>query len=159
MKHSYKIGFSFGLTSGIITTLGLLVGLNSATHSKLVITGGILTIAVADSLSDALGIHVSEESEGKHSHKEIWQSTFSTFLTKFFTALTFLIPVLVFKLSLAISVSIIYGLILIGALSYYLAKKQKKAKPWKIISEHLFIALAVIIITHYLGILIAKFFN
>ena len=54
---------SFGLTSGIITTLGLIVGLHSGTHSKLAVIGGILTIAMADAFSDALGIHVSEESE------------------------------------------------------------------------------------------------
>jgi len=60
MRHSITTGFSFGLTSGVITTLGLLVGLNSGTHSKLVVIGGILTIAIADAFSDALGIHISE---------------------------------------------------------------------------------------------------
>ncbi|GAI78411.1 unnamed protein product [marine sediment metagenome] len=70
-KHSLKIGISFGTTSGIITTLGLMVGLNSGTHSQATIIGGILTIAIADSFSDALGIHVSEESEGKHTEREI----------------------------------------------------------------------------------------
>jgi hypothetical protein len=59
MKHLKKIGLSFGLTSGLITTLGLMIGLNSGTNSKLVVIGGILTIAVADSLSDSLGIHIS----------------------------------------------------------------------------------------------------
>jgi VIT1/CCC1 family predicted Fe2+/Mn2+ transporter len=83
MKHSLKTGFSFGLTSGIITTLGLMVGLHSGTHSKLVVVGGILTIAIADAFSDALGIHISEESENKHTKKEIWESTISTFLSKF----------------------------------------------------------------------------
>jgi len=87
MKHSLKIGFSFGLTSGIITTLGLIVGLHSGTHSKLVILGGILIIAIADAFSDALGIHISEESEGKHTTKEIWESTIATFLAKFVFAL------------------------------------------------------------------------
>ena len=71
MKHSIKTGFSFGLTSGIITTLGLMVGLQSGTHSQLAVIGGILTIAVADAFSDALGIHIAEESENKHSSKEI----------------------------------------------------------------------------------------
>jgi len=52
MKRSFRIGFSFGLTSGIITTLGLMVGLYSSTNSQLVVIGGILTIAIADSLSD-----------------------------------------------------------------------------------------------------------
>ena len=81
MKHSVKTGLCFGLTSGIITTLGLIVGLHSGTGSKLVIIGGILTIAVADAFSDALGIHISEESENKHTAREIWQSTTSTFLS------------------------------------------------------------------------------
>jgi len=71
MMLSIRKGFSFGLTSGIITTLGLIVGLHSGTHSALVIIGGILVIAVADAMSDALGIHVSEEFENKHSAKEI----------------------------------------------------------------------------------------
>ena len=82
MNHPIKKGFSFGLTSGIITTLGLIVGLHSGTHSKLVIIGGVLVIAVADALSDALGIHISEESENKHSPREVWESTISTFLSK-----------------------------------------------------------------------------
>jgi len=75
MGHSLKTGFSFGLTSGIITTLGLMVGLHSGTHSKLAVTGGILTIAIADAFSDALGIHISEESKNKRITKEIWQTT------------------------------------------------------------------------------------
>ena len=66
MEHSFRVGMSFGLTSGIITTLGLIVGLHSGTHSKLAVIGGILTIAMADAFSDALGIHVSEESEATH---------------------------------------------------------------------------------------------
>lgn len=149
-KHSIKIGFSFGLTSGIITTLGLMVGLHSGTHSKLVVLGGILTIAIADAFSDALGIHVSEESENVHSTKEIWESTISTFLAKFVFALTFIVPILTFKLSTAIVVSIIWGLSILAIVSYGMAKEQGE-KPWKVVTEHLIIALAVIVITHYVG--------
>lgn len=69
MKLSLRKGFSFGLTSAAITTLGMIIGLDSAMHSKLVVIGGILSIAVADSFSDALGIHISEESHEKnHEH-------------------------------------------------------------------------------------------
>ncbi|MCK4330549.1 hypothetical protein KAX02_11990 [candidate division WOR-3 bacterium] len=150
MKHSLKTGFSFGLTSGIITTLGLMVGLHSGTHSKLVVIGGILTIAIADAFSDALGIHVSEESENIHTNREIWEATISTFGAKFLFAITFVIPVLLLPLEIAIIVSILGGLNLLGIFSYYIAKEQK-VKPWKIILEHLLIALVVIIITHYVG--------
>jgi len=157
-NHSIKTGFSFGLTSGIITTLGLIIGLHSGTHSRLVVMGGILTIATADAFSDALGIHISEESETKHSNKEIWQSTITTFLSKFIFACSFIIPILLFPLSTAIRVSIIYGLFLLGLFSFYLAREQK-ISPWRVISEHFIIALLVIVITHYLGDLISRFFK
>jgi len=150
MKHSFKTGFSFGLTSAVITTLGLMVGLHSGTHSKLVVIGGILTIAIADACSDALGIHVSEEAEHKHTTKEIWESTISTFLSKFIFTLTFVVPVLLFQLSMAIVISIIWGLSLLGIFSFQIAKEQK-IKAWKVILEHLVIALIVIVITHYIG--------
>lgn len=157
MKHSLKTGFSFGLTSGIITTLGLMVGLHSGTHSKLVVLGGIITIAVADAFSDALGIHISEESENKHTEREIWESTISTFLSKFIFALTFIIPVLIFELSTAIFVSVIWGLALLGIFSFNLAKEQD-VKPWRVVGEHLMIAIVVIVITHYIGDWIGSMF-
>jgi len=150
MKQSIKKGFSFGLTSGIITTLGLIVGLNSSTHSKLIIIGAILIIAIADALSDSLGIHISEESENHHSTKEIWESTFSTFFSKFIFALTFIIPILLFQLSTAIIVSIIWGLSLIAIFSYYISRKGK-IPTYKVILEHLIIAILVIIVTYYVG--------
>ncbi|TKS61160.1 MAG: membrane protein [Nitrospira sp.] len=71
MKASWKTGLSFGLTSGVITTLGLMVGLHSGTHSRAIVIGGILTIAIADAMSDALGIHVSEESKNSGPTRQI----------------------------------------------------------------------------------------
>lgn len=150
MKISIKKGFSFGLTSGIITTLGLIVGLHSSTHSTLVIISGILVIAIADALSDALGIHVSEEAENQHTTREIWQSTAATFLTKLIFASLFIIPFLLLSLSAAIIISVIWGLVLIVVFSFYLARQQK-IKPYRVVGEHLLIAILVIIITHYIG--------
>ncbi len=154
-KQSIQTGFSFGFTSGIITTLGLIIGLNSGTHSRIVILSGILTIAVADALSDALGIHISEESRHKQLPREIWESTFSTFFSKLIIAFTFVIPVLLFSLHLAIGISIIWGLFLIGIFSFYLAKKQGN-KPHKVILEHIVIAIAVIILTNYTGMVASR---
>ena len=150
MRHSLETGFSFGITSGIITTLGLMVGLHSGTHSKPVIIGGILTIAIADAFSDALGIHISEEAENKHTAREIWEATGSTFLSKFLFAVTFIVPILWLQLSVAIIVSVLYGLWFMAIFSFYIARKQG-AKPWKTVAEHLFVALAVLLITHYVG--------
>ena len=59
MNKFSKKGFSFGLTSAVITTLGLITGLDSSTGSKIVVISGILTIALADAFSDALGMHMA----------------------------------------------------------------------------------------------------
>ncbi len=157
LNHSLKTGLSFGLTSAIITTLGLMVGLYAGTHSRLAVIGGILTIAIADAFSDALGIHISEESENRHTEREIWMSTFSTFLFKFLFALTFMIPILLLQLEAAILVNVLWGLLLLGILSFFMALKDKKS-VWKVTGEHLLIAVAVIFITNYLGMWIAATF-
>ena len=154
MKNSIKKGFGFGLTSGIITTLGLIIGLNSSTHSKSIILGGIIIIAIADSLSDSLGMHISEEADSKNNKQQIWGATISTFLFKFIFALAFIIPILLLTLHTAIIVSIILGLFLISIFSYYIAKSNKQS-PTKAIAEHILITLIVIFLTHFLG----KFVN
>ena len=155
MKDSLRTGISFGLTSAVITTLGLMVGLHSGTQSRIVVLAGILTIAVADAFSDALGIHISEEAENIHSAKEIWGATVATFLTKFLFAMTFLVPVLFISLSVAIIVNLIWGLSILTVLSYIIARSQGKP-PWKIVGEHLLIAIVVIAATHWLGEWIGK---
>ena len=158
MKHSLKVGFNFGLTSGIITTLGLMVGLHSSTHSKLVVIGGIFTIAIADALSDAVGIHMVEESENKHTAEEVWKSTFSTVYFKFIFPSIFILPVMLIELSKAIVISIMFGLYLLFVNSYFIAREQN-ANPLKIIGEHLIIAVIVIIATHYIGHFISILFR
>jgi len=150
LKHSMKTGLCFGLTSAVITTLGLIVGLHSFSGSKLVVIGGILTIAIADSFSDALGIHISEESESIHTDREIWESTIATFIAKFLFAFTFMVPVFLFELSTAILISVIWGLLTLTFLSYIITRDEKE-NTWKVIVEHFVIALIVISFTHYVG--------
>ena len=150
MKDSIKKGFGFGLTSGIMTTLGLMVGLSSGTHSKFVVLAGIVTIAVADSLSDALGMHISQESVKKNKHKSVWESTYSTFFFKLVVALSFLIPVLMLELNTAIIVSIVWGFLLLSIFSVYIAEEKKK-KKWKVVTEHLVIAVVIVVVTYFLG--------
>jgi len=157
MRNSIKKGLGFGLTSGIITTIGLIVGLYSSTHSKIVILGGIIIIAVADAMSDALGMHISEESEKNKPKKQIWEATLSTFIFKFIFAIIFIIPILTLPLQTAIATSIIMGLSLISIFSYWISKINKQ-NPTKAITEHLLITIIVIVLTYYLGNLIGKIF-
>ena len=150
MKDSLRTGISFGLTSAVITTLGLMVGLHSGTGSKMVVIGGIFTIAIADAFSDALGIHVSEESENVHTTKQIWGATIATFIAKFVFSLTFAVPVLLLPLLTAIIVCLVWGLSVLTFLSCLIAKETGE-RMWKIAGEHVLIAIIVIAATHWVG--------
>jgi VIT1/CCC1 family predicted Fe2+/Mn2+ transporter len=55
-------------------------------------------------------------------------------------------------------VSAIRGLLLLSALSWYIAKKQKQ-NPWHGIVEHVGIAIIVIIVTYFVGIFISNTFG
>ena len=157
MKASIKKGFGFGLTSGVITTLGMMVGLSASTRSQVAVIGGIIAISIADAFSDAVGMHISEEAEEHHSTREVWEATFSTLLFKFLFALSFIVPVLVFGLSIAILVSILWGVSLVVIFSWYLGVQQG-AKAYKVVLEHLTIMLLVIVITHFVGEWIATLY-
>jgi vacuolar iron transporter family protein len=150
MKESFRAGLGFGLTSGIITTLGLMVGLYSGTYSKIIVISGILIIAIADALSDSLGMHISKEAEFNYSHKQVWEATISTFLAKFIFALTFIVPFLFLAIKEAVIAGIFWGLLLLTGFNIYLIK-QKKERSYFSLLEHLALAVIVIIITYLVG--------
>lgn len=142
------------MTSGVITTIGLLVGLSAGTGSKTAVVAGILTIAVADSLSDALGIHISEENEGVHSGREVWSATAATFVAKLAMAMTFLIPVFLFPLDTAVVVAIIWGAGVLAMLSFFAGRRQG-VDPKPIVLEHLAVAAFVIAASYLLGVAVS----
>jgi len=158
MSKNILMGLSFGITSAAITTLGLIVGLEAATSSLKVVLSGILTIAIADAFSDALGIHISQESQDSNTIKEVWAATVATFFAKFLFALTFAVPFLLLPISQAVFVDIVWGVFIIVALSFYLAEKEKKNLVW-FVSENLLIAIVIIFLTRQVGHLISLFFN
>lgn len=153
-----RTGLFFGATSGVITTIGLIVGLNSGTRSVIAVLGGILVIAVADAMSDALGIHLAEESDPDTDHGHVWSATIMTFLTKFVFSISFAVPLLLLPLGPAVVASVIWGLLVIVLLSYFLAKSQNEP-PLYIISEHVGIAVLVLVLSHYIGVWVAATFG
>jgi len=160
-KYSHQLitGISFGLTSAVITSLGMIVGLYSATSSKLAVVAGIIIMAIADGLSDAVGLHMAEEAEvekgkAKHTPKEIWLTTLFTFLSVCGFSLTFAVPILIFPLKIAVFLAIGWGILLLILLNFYTAK-IKKESPIKLVSEHILLTLFVIIISYLIGNLIA----
>jgi len=158
MATGVSTGLNFGLTSGVITTLGLIVGLHAGTQSLLAVIGGVITIAVADGMSDALGIHISKEAENTLSTAQLWVATGVTFAAKFLMALSFLVPILLLPLNMAVWVSIGWGMLVITLLSFGVARSQREG-PALVIAEHLSIALVVVVLTHLLGQWVASMFG
>jgi VIT1/CCC1 family predicted Fe2+/Mn2+ transporter len=153
-----RTGLFFGATSGVITTLGLITGLNAGTQSITAVLGGIFVIAVADSMSDALGIHLAEEANPATDHQHVWQATITTFLTKFVFTLSFAVPLLLLPLGPAVIASILWGMLVIIVLSYFLARSQNQS-PWFIILEHLGIAILVVVLSQFIGVWVANTFG
>lgn len=158
LNESATSGVGFGLVSGVITTLGLMSGLYSGTHSVKVVVGGVITIAIADALSDALGMHIAEESRDAATPARIWTSTLTTFLTKFCVALSFLIPLLTLELPAAMAVSLFWGLFIIAALSYRLARLQRAAAV-RVIGEHVGLTVVVVVTTYFIGVWTTQVFG
>lgn len=144
--------FSFGATSSIITSLGLIIGLNKIARPQFGIIGGLLLIGLADNISDGLGIHIYQESESLNKN-EVWFSTITNFITRFLVSLVFIIFVLFFPINIAVVLSVIYGLLVLLTISYFIAKKRK-TNSLPIIIEHIAIAGVVIAASHFLSRLI-----
>lgn len=157
-SQSIKAGMFFGMTSAVITTLGLLVGLAVSTDSKMVVIGGLITIAVCDALSDAMGMHLSQESDPTKSAREVWIATFSTLATKFLFAASFVVPVYFLDLTAAIMIDILWGMLVLFESSYLLAKHQQK-NPTYIVLEHFALAAVVILISYQIGLLVKTNFS
>lgn len=153
-----RTGLFFGATSGVITTIGLIAGLNAGTQSITAVLGGIFVIAVADAMSDALGIHLAEEADPSTSHGHVWSATITTFLTKFVFSLSFAVPLLLLPLEPAVLASVLWGMVVITVLSYFLAKSQN-ARPISIIGEHLLIAIVVVVLSHLIGVWVHNTFG
>ena len=153
-----RTGLFFGATSGVITTIGLFVGLYSVTNSMTADIGGILVIAVADSMSDALGIHLAEEADPDTDHSHVWSATITTFLAKFLFAISFVIPLLLLPLGPAVVASVLWGMLVIIVLSYFLARSQDES-PFSIIAEHVGIAIVVVVCSHFIGVWVARTFG
>jgi VIT1/CCC1 family predicted Fe2+/Mn2+ transporter len=149
--------FSFGATSAIITCLAFIVGLAKSPNPKFAIIGSLLVIAIADNISDSLGIHIYQESDRKKS-EVVRTSTLFNFITRFFVILVFILFVLFLPLLYASILSIVWGISLLILLSYYIAR-ELHVSPYRAIFEHVAIAVVVIIISNYLSEGILSFFS
>lgn len=148
-KASSQTRFSFGSASALITNLGIIAGLHSQSNARIGIIGGILVIALADNIADSFGIHIFQESQ-KIKTIEIWISTLSNFLIRVLVSFSFVLIMLAFQLNLAIAISICWGLFLLAAISYLIARDEG-INPLSSVMTHVVIALIVIFLSNLVG--------
>jgi VIT1/CCC1 family predicted Fe2+/Mn2+ transporter len=148
--------YIFGSAAAIITNVSLIVGLGSAEAGKGPIIGALLTIAIADNISDSLGIHLYKESEGYGGSLPLLATVLS-FTARLLVSLSFIAVVLALPIHMAIPIAIVWGLLLLTVLSYLINRSRNQNSVMEI-ARHLFVALIVIWLSRYAGDLIAKHF-
>lgn len=158
MQNALKKGLGFGISSAVIATLAIIVGLHAGTNLKNAVIAAVMVIAFADSLADALAVRLSEAGNKDATNSEAWLTTFTAFLSKLTFALSFLIPIFLFNLHVAIWLDIIYGFIVLVVYSYNLAVTRKES-IFKTISFHVLLAIIVISASHAIGLLIDNHFD
>ena len=145
--------YIFGSTAAIITNISLIVGLGSAQAGKMPIVGGLLTIAIADNISDSLGIHMYKEAEGRGTKLSLL-ATALNFTARLLVSLSFVFIVLAFPATQAMAISIVWGLVLLTFMSYLITRKRCQ-NPVLEILRHLVVAIVVIVLSRYAGRLVA----
>lgn len=141
--------YSFGATCAIITNLALITGLDSAPNARMDIIAGLLIIALADNLSDALGIHIHQETEFARA-SEVWFSTFTNFSARLLISAVFIVFVAFMPLRTAVVCSVVYGFAVLTIISAIVAR-EKGRKIHVLIFEHVAIAVFVVVASHKLG--------
>lgn len=141
MTHLTK--YSFGATSAIVTSLAFIVSLSGNVEPRMPIIGSLLVFAIADNISDSLGIHIFQESDLKKPGI-VNVSTLSNFATRFCLILSFIGIVYLLPIQAAVILSVIWGIAILMSLSYLIALEQER-NPIRDLLTHLAIATLVIV--------------
>ena len=140
---------SYGGTAAIVTSTALINGLSAANATKPVIVSALLIAALADNLTDALSIHIFQESE-QLDQKEAFTGTITNFLTRLLLCISFAFLVGWFPLAFAGKVAMAWGMLLLAALTYLVARERKVSPPLEIV-KHVVVASVVILASIAIG--------
>jgi len=141
--------FSFGATAAIVTSIGLIVGLDAATATKATILSGLLIVAIADNLTDSLSIHIYQEAE-RLEPRPAFHAVLINFAVRLGLSLSFVFLMAILPLRIAIGASILWGLLLLTGLSYVVARTRKLPIPREI-AKHVAVAVVVMLASKIIG--------
>ena len=136
---------SFGVTAAVVTSMALISGLSAADATKTIIVSALLIAAFADNLTDALSIHIFQESE-QIDQKNAFNGTITNFVTRLLLSISFVLLVGLFPLEYVAKGAIVWGMLLLVILTYLVAR-ERKVKPMLEVVKYLLVASAVIIVS------------
>jgi VIT1/CCC1 family predicted Fe2+/Mn2+ transporter len=148
---------SFGGTAAIVTSMGLILGLDASESSRQAIVGVLLIVALADNLSDSLSVHVYQEAEQLES-REAFRSTLANFATRLLVALSFVVLAIALPRDSLATITVAWGLLLLVLLTYWIAR-TRGARIGREIAKHIAVAAIVLVVSRWLGTLIAGNFG
>jgi VIT1/CCC1 family predicted Fe2+/Mn2+ transporter len=147
--------FSFGSTSGIVTSVGLIVGFGAATLSRPALVSGLLIVALADNVTDSLSIHVYQESE-QFEGRSAFRATLTNFVSRVVVAASFVALVIGVPAAFLPAASMAWGSVLLGSLTWALAR-ARHVSPMGEILKHLVVAVVVVLLSRTIGQLIRAY--
>jgi vacuolar iron transporter family protein len=145
---------SFGSPSAIVTSMALIVGLDTATASRATVLASLLIIGIADNLSDSLSVHIYQEAERLKQH-HAFRTTIANYLTRLAVAMSFFLVFLTLPTTPAVLVSIGWGFFLLAGLSYLLAKDRGVSARSEIL-KHTGVAAVVVLVSKLMGMAISN---
>jgi VIT1/CCC1 family predicted Fe2+/Mn2+ transporter len=140
---------SYGGTAAVVTSTALISGLSAADATKPVIISALLIAALADNLTDALSIHIFQES-AQLDQKDAFTGTITNFLTRLLLCISFVLLVGLFPFAHATKAAVVWGMLLLATLTYLVAR-ERKVKPLPEVLKHLAVAVAVITVSIMIG--------
>ncbi|BBO99387.1 hypothetical protein [Sulfuriferula nivalis] len=148
---------SYGGTAAVVTSMALITGLHSADATKPIIISALLIAAFADNLTDALSIHVFQES-AQLDQKSAFIGTITNFITRLLLCISFIPLIAYFPLTHIDQLSIIWGMLLLASITSMVAW-ERKVKLLPEIIKHLLVAVAVISASKIIGHWISSVIN
>ena len=144
-------GLVFGVTNGIITMLALITGMYASKVDKVGVIAAILAILIADPLSDAYSMYISEKNN--NSNKKAFGVGKEAFLSQFVLQLIFLL-IIIFTPTVFAGLMTCYMFGLVSILGY--AYMQKSS--FKEIFMNLSWIILIISVTYFSDVLVHEYY-
>jgi predicted membrane protein (TIGR00267 family) len=143
-------GVAFGTMDGLITILGVVIGIATATQSSGAVVISGLVAGLANAFGNSFGFYASElaeraehiqENQHVSSMAETRRSTLLAFAHSLVSTIVIVAPFVLFSLTYAMTASLILALALLFALGG-LVGKFSHASPWKFGIRYVLLGLA-----------------